>query len=110
MADRLDFLERAYLPPGSDEPVPCDRATFEQWSKKKPRWYLKKEDSIGVFRVTTRFAGVDTQFSVPPLWWRVSIHQGFKSHSERAFATLKEALKRHSELVDSLRIGTVEQV
>lgn len=107
--DFLDCLEYAYLPPDSDEPVPCDRATFQYWWDKEPEWYYKKQDTVGRFSITTRFTGVDSHFSVPPMWWEVSVNEEFHSRSQRAFATLEEALKRHSELVAALEAGTLDE-
>ena len=104
------YLEYAYLPPGSNEPVPCDRATFQRWLDKQPDWYWKKQDTVGPFDVATRFIGIDPHFSAPPLWWEVSIQESFRSCSHRYFATLEQALKRHSELVTSLEAGVLEEV
>jgi hypothetical protein len=73
-------------------------------------WYWKKQDTVGPFDVATRFIGIDPHFSAPPLWWEVSIQESFRSCSHRYFATLEQALKRHSELVTSLEAGVLEEV
>ena len=109
--DLLRHLEYAYLPAGSDEPVPCDLVTFQLWWDKEPEWYYKKQDRVGDFLVATRFTGIETHFRTPPEWWEVSVERcDLRCQDHRSFATLEAALKRHAELVEALQAGVLEGV